>query len=466
MPARPPWRAHAAAFRGALWITLIALVTTSVALTVQYVQTTRLVEEQMRGLLDNEASSLVERYDSDGILDLAGFLRRRQESSRPNEFFYLLAGPDGTPIAGNLSGWPQEVDRTGFHRFRTMVVFADGTVRPRSVETRTSLLGGEYRLLVGHFAEERTVLRDRYRSALFWSLLFTSILGLALGWWYSRRGLAFVEEVSETGRRFLGGALDERVPVSDRADEYDRLAGTINACFTEIEHVVRSLRAATDGLAHDLKTPLTRISARLELAEMREAEASELRQTIAESRVDLASLLRIIDETLSLARAEATTSASFVEVDLAALAAEMVELYAPVAEDREVRIEQKLQPARIFGAPALLSQLLANLIDNAIKYSPQGGKVEIAVGSEAESVTVSVADNGPGIPIERRSDVLSRFVRLDESRALPGVGIGLSIVSAVARVHRASLSLEDNEPGLRVVVIFPIEPAAANPAVA
>jgi signal transduction histidine kinase len=458
MPARPPWRSHAAAFRGALWITLIALVTTSVALTVQYVQTTRLVEAQMRGLLENETSSLVERYQAGGILDLAGFLRQRQETPRLNEFFYLLAAPDGTPIAGNLSGWPQEVDRTGFHRFQTMVVFADGAVRPRSVETRTSLLGGEYRLLVGHFAEERMVLRNRYLSALFWSLLFTGVLGLALGWWHSRRGLAFVEEVSETGGRFLGGVLDERVPVSDRGDEYDRLAGTINACFTEIEHVVRSLRAATDGLAHDLKTPLTRISARLELAEMRQADADELRLTIAESRVDLASLLRIIDETLSLARAEATTSSSFVEVDLAALAAEVVELYAPVAEDRGVHLERQLQPASLPGAPALLSQLLTNLIDNAIKYSPQEGTVDIGVESDAESVILSVADNGPGIPIERRGDVLSRFVRLDESRAMPGVGIGLSIVNAVARVHRASLYLDDNHPGLRVVVTFPVEP--------
>jgi signal transduction histidine kinase len=462
MLPRPPWRTHAAAFRGALWITLIALVTTSVALTVQYVQTTRLVELQMRGLLENEASSLIERYDTGGILELAGFLRRRQESPRLNEFFYLLAAPDGTPIAGNLSGWPQEVDRTGFHRFPTMVVFADGAVRPRPVETRTSLLEGGYRLLVGHFAEGQAVLRDRYRSALFWSLLFTGILGLALGWWYSRRGLAFVEEVSETGGRFLAGALEERVPVSDRGDEYDRLAGTINACFTEIEHVVRSLRAATDGLAHDLKTPLTRINARLELAAMREPSADELRQAIAESRDDLAGLLRIIDETLSLARAEATTSSSFVEVDLAALAADVVELYGPVAEDRGILLERRLEPARFSGAPALLSQLLTNLIDNAIKYTPQGGLVAIEVRNDAEAVTLSVADNGPGIPIERRSDVLSRFVRLDESRAMPGVGIGLSIVSAVARVHRASLHLDDNNPGLRVVVNFPVEPTRAS----
>jgi signal transduction histidine kinase len=253
--------------------------------------------------------------------------------------------------------------------------------------------------------------------------------------------------------------LEERVPVSTRGDEYDRLAGTINACFAEIEHVVRSLRAATDGLAHDLKTPLTRINARLELVEMREAGAKDLRQTITESRVDLASLLRIVDETLSLARAEATTSASFVDVDLAGLAADVVEFYAPVAEERSILLQRRLEPALLPGASALLSQLITNLIDNAIKYAPQGSTVDIGIGRDAKSVTLSVADNGPGIPIERRADVLSRFVRLDESRGMPGVGIGLSIVSAVARVHRATLHLDDNNPGLRVVVIFPVEPA-------
>ncbi len=310
---------HAAAFRGALWITLIALVTTGIALTVQYVQTNRLLETQMRGLLDDEASSLLERYRVGGVLELAAFLRRQQELPRLNEYFYLLAAPDGAPLAGNLAAWPAEVDHTGFQRFATMVVAADGDVRPRQIETRAMLLDDRYRLLVGHFAEERTALRDRYLSALFWSLLVTGLLGLLFGWWYSRRALAFVEEVSAAGARFLAGNLAERVPLSERGDEYDRLAATINACFVEIEHVVRSLRAATDGMAHDLKTPLTRLGARLELAHMRETGVDELRQAIEESRGDLDALLRIIDEILSLARAEATTAASFVEVDLATI---------------------------------------------------------------------------------------------------------------------------------------------------
>ncbi len=446
---------HAAAFRGALWITLIALVTTGIALTVQYVQTNRLLETQMRALLDDEASSLVERYQAGGILELAAFLRRQQELPRLNEYFYLLAAPDGAPLAGNLAAWPAEVDRTGFQRFATMVEAADGDVRPRPIETRAILLDGRYRLLVGHFVEERTALRDRYLSALFWSLLFTGLLGLLLGWWYSRRALAFVEEVSAAGARFLAGNLAERVPLSERGDEYDRLAATINACFVEIEHVVRSLRAATDGMAHDLKTPLTRLGARLELAQMRETGVDELRQAIEDSRSDLDGLLRIIDEILNLARAEATTAASFVEVDLATIVGDAVDLYRPIAEDRRIEFNIHLDQGSLRGAPALLGQLVANLIDNAVKYSPDGATVTVSVARQAGNVTLSVADRGQGIPADRREDVLSRFMRLDESRGMPGVGLGLSIVSAVARVHRAVLSLADNGPGLRVDVRFP-----------
>lgn len=438
-----------------MWITLIALLTTGIALTVQYVQTTRLLETQMRELLEDEASGLVERYEAGGILELAAFLRRQQQLTRLNDFFYLLTGPDGVPLAGNLAAWPNEVDRTGFHRFKTLVVGADGRARSRWVETQTLLLDRRYPLLVGQFAEQRTVLRERYLAALFWSLLATGVLGLLLGWWYSRRALAFVDTVSRTGERFLSGKLTERVPVSRRGDEYDRLAATINACFREIERVVRSLRAATDGIAHDLKTPLTRINARLELAELKARSPQELRDAIEESRADLDGLLRIIEQILNLARTEATTAAAFVDLDLAAVVTDVVELYQPVAEDCGVALVCKLEPAPMRGAPALLSQLTANLIDNAIKYSAAGDQVFVEIASEAEGIRLAVVDSGPGIPAERREEVLSRFVRLDESRGKPGSGLGLSIASAAARVHRARLELSDNQPGLRVEVRFP-----------
>ncbi len=449
-------RPRSAAWRGALWITLIALVTTGFALTLQYVQTTRMVEARRQAAVDDETSGLVERYRSEGVDGVAGAIQRQQAVPRIHEFFYLLAAPDGTSLAGNLLAWPAEVSQTGFHSFDTDVVNTRGATSRRRVEARAVLLDGTFRLLVGDFADEQAALRERYLSALLWSMLATGLLGLLLGWWYSRRGLAFVGIVADAGDRFLAGNLAERLPVSARGDEYDRLAETINRAFAEVERLVSSLRAATDGMAHDLKTPLTRIRARLELADLQQGPPAVLQRAVDESRHDLDGLLQLIDDMLSLASAEATPTAGFVPVALDAIVSEALELYLPLAEDKAIELDVAVLPAMVLGSRSLLARLVANLLDNAIKYTPAGGRVRVALVPEGQSATFTVADNGPGIAPDRHDEVLQRFRRLDESRTVPGSGLGLSIVEVVARLHDATLRLADNEPGLRVEISFPL----------
>lgn len=447
-------RPQSAALRGALWITLIALLATGAALTVQYMQTTRLVEARMRALVDDEMTSLVARYQDYGLIGVEAAIERQQALPRVNEFFYLLAAPDGTPIAGNLLGWPAAVGAPGFHSFAIEVANTRGRPTQRQVDARAVTLGGGYRLLVGNFADERAALRETWLRSLFWSLLATGLLGLALGWWYSRRGLGFVDTVSDAGQRFLAGNLGERLPVSPRGDEYDRLAQTFNRVFAEVERLVTSLRATTDGMAHDLKTPLTRIRARLELAEMSgEAVPAE---AIAASRRDLDSLLDLINGALALARAEATGAAAFAPLDLDAIVGEAVDLYRPLAEEAGLTLIADLQPARLTGARSLLAQAATNLIDNAIKFTPRGGSIRVATGVADGRVQLSVADTGPGIPAAERETVLARFHRLERDTGTPGNGLGLSLVAVVARVHGATLALEDAGPGLRVTLGFPV----------
>jgi signal transduction histidine kinase len=443
------------AFRGALWITLIALLTSGVALSLQYLQTSRAIDEQMRQLLDDETVRLSDTYRRGGILNVAAALRREQELPQFHDFFYVLADADGAVLVGDITRWPDEVASTGFHSFRISRMRASGEVDFVPVETRTVLLDDRYRLLVGRLAEDRAEAWWRYLRAMLLSFLVTGLLGLVLGWWFSRRGIAFVERVSMSASRFLRGRLEERIPVSPRGDEFDRLAETVNACFSEIERVLRSLRAATDGMAHDLKTPLTRIRARLELIEMRDASADELREAVAASRADLDVLLRIVDDVLMLARAEGASAETFTEVDLAEIVAEVLELYEPVAAEREIGFKARTEPTVVRGSRTLIGQLVANLLDNAIKYSPEGQTVTLSIAPGKDGAELCIADRGPGIPAAEREHVLARFVRLDESRSLPGVGLGLSIVSAVARVHRARLLLEDYKPGLRVRILFP-----------
>jgi signal transduction histidine kinase len=449
-------RLRSAAWRGALWITLIALLTTGLALTVQYVQTTRTAEARRRAEVDDEASGLVERYRAEGIDGVADAIQRQQVVPRIHEFFYLLTLPDGSPLAGNLSAWPAEISSTGFHSFVTAVANTRGVSGQSWVEARAVLLDGGFRLLVGDFADERATLRDRYLAALSWSLLATGALGLLLGWWYSRRGLAFVGLVADTGDRLLSGQWAERLPVSTRGDEYDRLAETLNRTFAEVERLVSSLRAATDGMAHDLKTPLTRIRARLELAEMAGGPPERLRAAAAETRHDLDALLGLIGDMLSLSRAEATPVSTFVCLSLDDIARETVELFAPFAEERGIALTADLVSVEVAGSRSLIGRLVANLVDNAIKHGGSGGAVRVAVERQQDGVVLRVVDTGPGIDPEDRDTVLGRFRRLDASRTTPGSGLGLSIVAAVARVHGARLSLHDNRPGLAVQVRFPL----------
>lgn len=451
---------RSAALRGALWITLIALAATSLALTVQYAQTMRLLQARNHALVDDQAADLLARYRTGGLEGVAAAIRRENEVPRLNDFFYLLATPGGRPLVGNLMEWPGGMDRPGYHRFDTQVASMDGQVRERSVEARAVMLPGGFRLLIGNLSDERAALREQYLSALVWSLLATGVLGLALGFWYSRRGLAFVQVASTCGERFLHGGLDERLPVSRRGDEYDRLATIINRTFEEIERLVGSLRAATEGLAHDLKTPITRIRARLELAEMQNADAERLQVVMTESREDLDAILRLIEDILELARAESIAEISFEPVRLDLIVEEAAELFEPLAEARGVALQTHTAAVTLAGSRSLLARMTTNLIDNAIKYSPVGGRVLVTLEA-GENIVLSVGDAGPGIPSDQRDEALRRFVRLDGSRSEPGSGIGLSIVAAAARVHRAQLKLLDNAPGLRVEIAFPAGNARA-----
>lgn len=442
---------RAAALRGALWITLIALIATSLALTVQYVQTVRLLETRVQAAVDDEAAGLVERYRSEGPSAVAQAVSRAVGRPRLTEFIYLLADASGKPLIGNLASWPNEIDGPGYRSFDTQIASAGGSVVERRVAARTVLLGYEYRLLVGSLSDDRQLLRDRYLEALIWSLLATSAIGLLFGFWYSRRGLAFLDAASAAGDRFKAGHLDERLPVTGRGDEYDRLAATLNHGFAEIERLVDSLRTATDALAHDLKTPLTRIRARVELAAL-QGTSSDMSDDL---RHDLDALLRTIDDTLRLAQAEATMSSEFSPVDLGLIVKEAGELFEPVAEDRGVALTIDVAPATIMGARSLLGQLVVNLIDNAIKYTPSGGSVAVELTAQQGGFQLVVSDTGPGIAPDQRERALARFVRLDASRNSEGSGLGLSIAAVATRIHGASMSLADNRPGLIVTVRFP-----------
>ncbi len=286
-------------------------------------------------------------------------------------------------------------------------------------------------------------------------------LGLASWLFVSRRVLKRIDSVAVTSRQIMAGDLSGRLEVTGTGDEFDRLAESLNTMLERIERLLTGLKDVSDNIAHDLKTPLTRMRNRVETALAKAASEAEYRDALEATIEDADQLIRTFNALLMIARVEAGSSdAQFAEVDAAAIAGDVFELYEPLAEEAGVCLDiDAAGPLRLAANRELLSQALANLVDNAIKYATEAQnrpRVAIAVARRQGNAVLSVSDNGPGVPVKDRGRVAERFVRLEESRSKPGAGLGLSLVSAVApHLHSGSLDLRDNDPGLRAELVLP-----------
>jgi signal transduction histidine kinase len=432
--------------------------------------TRRLITEQITATVNGEVSGLSEQYGQGGLRRLVIVVDVR--SRRPGSSLYLVTTPSGEGLAGNVGSLePGVLDHPGwletnYHRLES----------PEGAEHRALVrvvqLPGGFRLLVGRDLEERERLFGIVVNAGQWSLALVIVLGLLGGFFVSRRILSRIDAMTGTAQTIMAGDLSGRLPVAGTGDELDRLADNVNAMLERIEALMRGLKEVSDNIAHDLKTPLTRLRNRCEQA-LRSAtgEASyraALDATIAESD----DLIRTFDALLMIARAESGQAReNMTEFDASEIARDVGELYEPVADEKGIALKiDAPEAAPVRGNRELVSQALANLIDNAIKYAGPNGKVngvpaEIVVraGDDGERITLSVADRGPGIPDADRGRVVERFVRLEQSRSEPGSGLGLSLASAVARLHGGELKLEDNHPGLRTTIALPrAGPGAAS----
>jgi signal transduction histidine kinase len=424
--------------------------------------TRRLITEQITATVNGEVNGLSEQYGQGGLRRLVIVVDVR--SRRPGSSLYLVTTPSGEGLAGNVGSLePGVLDRPGwletnYHRLES----PEGTEHRALV--RVVQLPGGFHLLVGRDLEERERLFGIVVNAGQWSLALVIVLGLVGGFFVSRRVLSRIDAMTGTAQTIMAGDLSGRLPVAGTGDELDRLADHVNAMLERIEALMRGLKEVSDNIAHDLKTPLTRLRNRCEQA-LRSAtgEASyraALESTIAESD----DLIRTFDALLMIARAESGQARdNMTEFDASEIARDVGDLYEPVADEKGIALKIEAPGAApVRGNRELVSQALANLIDNAIKYAGPSGKVngvpsEIVVraGDDGERITLSVADRGPGIPDADRGRVVERFVRLEQSRSEPGSGLGLSLASAVARLHGGELKLEDNHPGLRTTIALP-----------
>ncbi len=420
----------------------------------------RLLTDQFISTIEAEIDSLSNLYRFGGLRRLVTSVERR--SRAPGALLYLVTTEAGERVAGNVGALPPDVlGRTG--QFETLYNRTDETeTRPDVAIVRVYLLPGGFKLLVGRDIEERRRLQEIIHRAFGYSLLFIGVLGCLGGWFITRRVLKRVDDMTEITRLIMAGDLGGRLKVAGTGDELDRLAQNLNDMLDRIGELMRGMQEVSDNIAHDLKTPLTRLRNKADEALRTAVTPDELKSALEATIEESDNLIRIFNALLMIARLEAGNAREgLADFDAAEAVRDVAELYEALAEEAGVALEVSVEDGLpIHGSRELLGQAMANLLDNALKYGAAGGApsaITVAAHRNDGEIRIVVADRGPGIPEAERGHVLERFVRLETARSRPGFGLGLSLAAAVARLHGGTLQLEDNEPGLRVVLALPLK---------
>ena len=430
--------------------------------------TQQLVRDQIVETIDAEVRGLYEQYNIGGIRRLVAVVEAR--ANLPGSSVYLVTTATGVTLAGNVVDVPTgTLQNTGWREITYRRSEEGAEARDSRALARVFVLPGGFRLLVGRDIEERELIRQVLAAPARWAVLVLVVIGVAGGVFIARRVLHRIDGMTATSDRIMAGDLSGRLPVAGSGDEFDRLASSLNAMLERIEALMVGLKHVTDNIAHDLKTPLTRLKNRAEEALRSAKSDADYRAAIEKTIEESDGLIRTFDALLMIARAEAGQAREHMtDFDAADIAESVAELYEPLAEQQGLALKLEAKgPMPAHGSRELIGQALANLIDNAIKYGKpqapgQPAEIIISAGSAGGTIRFVVADHGPGIPEPDRVRVLERFVRLEASRTQPGAGLGMSLAAAVARLHGGEIKLEDNAPGLRVTLSIP---AGVQPAV-
>jgi signal transduction histidine kinase len=411
------------------------------------------IQEGRNEILQSDALRLTEVFRREGAPGLISYINTRVGMQIAGERQLLLADAALKPLAGNLAAWPANVPA----KAGTYTVRFELDNRMTDVAVVHALLAGGYHLLVGRDTARYAPLERRFWYALAGAVAILSVLGAFGGILIRRALMARIHGIRQTVSAIIQGDLSHRLPTHRSGDELNTLSRTINGMLDQIEQLIHGIRNVSNAIAHDLRTPLAELRSRLEVLALTKPSAEHTFAEIDAAVADVDQVIRIFNALLRLAEIDSGLRRSgFVPVDVAAVAAAAVEFYQPAAELRGTTLSLEIAgPAPVRGDPVLLAQALGNLIDNALKYTPRDGTIMVAVRvGDGGSVEIVVADSGPGIPDTEKPKAVERFYRGDASRCTPGVGLGLSLVDAVARLHGSELNLEDNHPGLRARIVL------------
>ena len=411
------------------------------------------VEDGRSEILHADTQRLTDVFHREGAVGLKTFIDARVGMQLPAERILLLTDSSLHRISGNLSAWPTTVPaQPGLY---TVILDLSG-VPTQSVVVRTVLPGG-YNLLVGRDVAKFAPLTRHFWTGLGGAVVVLFIAGVLGGVMIRRAILARIHSIRQTVLAIVQGDLSHRLPSRSSGDELDTLSHTINGMLDQIEQLINGIRNVSNSIAHDLRTPLAELRSRLEELSLTRPNTEETFAEIDGAVADVDRVIRIFNALLRLAEIDTGMRRSgFVQVNANELAAEVVEFYSPAAEVKNVTLAFNSNgPILVSGDPTLLAQAVGNLIDNALKYAGEQGQVKVEVQHRSDGlVEICVADGGPGIPDTEKPKVTQRFYRGDTSRGTPGVGLGLSLVQAVAKLHGGSLELTDNHPGLRARMLI------------
>lgn len=427
-----------------------------------YWSTEGFLESQIEETVNAEILGLSERYELLGLAGVIHIINERIGNDASRSSLYLLTDMEFNPLAGNLERWPSDVTRDAhaaankseewLHFALSGVGMDDG----RDAMAKHIRLKGGFHLLVGRDDTEKVRVEKLIVKSMGWGFALTLVLGIIGGLFMSRGMLRRIDVINRASREIMRGDLSRRIPRLGTNDEFDQLIQNLNDMLDRIENLMDGVKQVSDNIAHDLRSPINRLRGRLEVAMLQKPDMETYRATIEQTIAGTDEVIRTFNALLKIARAEAGLNREEIEeINLVTIARDMVELYEPLAEEKNIRLDTDFgNDVCLPGDRHLLSQAMANLLDNALKYTPEDGVVTVSLSSNRKLATLQVADSGPGIPYAERERVLERFYRLESSRNAPGSGLGLSLVAAVAKLHNADLLLEDNRPGLRVKVVF------------
>lgn len=444
-----------------LTLLYVALFSTSVLVLFAVIHwtTVGVIGQQMDAALEAELGELESFHRAQGVIALVTEIAKRTEAPSKREFHYLLQDRHAKAMAGDL---PAMAPAVGWQSLANLKIQSAQTEAPEDSDDQNyRALGGVLAdggfLLVAQSTERLEELDELISNAFGWALAVTAALAILGGAIMSRSLLRRVDAVNTAIRQIMAGDLSRRIPVRGTADEFDRFSASLNEMLARMESLMNGLRQVSNDIAHDLRSPLSRLRQRLETMQLKAKSVADYRHAMDEALGDVDAILDTFGALLRIAQIEAgTRRAGFTAVDLSGVFTTIMDAYAPVAEDQGHRLIGEVAGGiHVQGDRELLTQMLANLVENALRHTPAGTEIQVLLAANTSGPLATIADSGPGIPERERSKVFQRFYRLDASRTTPGSGLGLSLVAAVADLHEIAIELRDNRPGLKVEMRFP-----------